>query len=57
MLKSNRKVFTLPVQRKQTPYASCPVIRKRISLGNYIIYNMTENINNFLIHQHIFTII
>lgn len=29
MLKSNCKVLTLPVQRKQTPYASCPVIRKR----------------------------
>lgn len=35
--KSKCKVFTLPVQRKQTPYASCPVARKR-SISWYLYY-------------------
>ena len=36
-LKSKRKVLTLPAQRKQTPYASCPEIRKRF-LSWYLYY-------------------
>ena len=38
MLKSNCKVLTLPVQRKQTPYASCPVVRKSF-LSWYLYYD------------------
>lgn len=41
MLKSKCKVFTLPVQRKQTLYASCPVARKRF-LSWYLYY--TQNV-------------
>ena len=44
MLKSKCKVFTLPVQRKQTPYASCPVIRKRF-LSWYYYY--TQSLENY----------
>ena len=38
MLKSNCKVLTLPVQRKQTPFASCPVVRKSF-LSWYLYYD------------------
>ena len=51
MLKSKCKVFTLPVQRKQTPYASCPVIRKRF-LSWYYYY--TQSLENY---QLVFTIL
>lgn len=51
MLKSNCKVLTLPVQRKQTPYASCPVVRKSF-LSWYLYYD-----HDFRKYQFVFLIL